>query len=207
MNVKEGRESRSFAEFEIRKDEEPGKEAETGEYIVEGYATTFDAPYLLFEEDGKKYYEEVARDAIDGADLTDVVFRFDHEGHVYARAKNGTLKISTDDHGMKVVCDLSTTESSREMYEEIKSGLIDKMSWAFVVDRDSFDKKTNTRRIEKIRKVYDVSAVTFPADVDTDISARSYVDGVKGKEKAESLRKRKMEITINTIIGGKQNED
>ena len=182
---------------------------EAQQYRVEGYATTFDTPYLLYEYDGVKYFEMVSSSALDGADLSDVVFRFDHEGHVYARTKNGTLTLAPDGHGLKCSVDLSTTEAARQMHEEIRTGLIDKMSWAFTVAEDSYNTETRTRTILKIKKVYDVSAVTFPADADTDISARSFVDGVIAKETAERLERRRkaMSMLIDSYIGTEKEKE
>lgn len=172
-------------------------------YRAEGYATTFDVPYLLYEFDGVKYFEQISGNALDGADVSDVVFRFDHEGHVYARTKNGTLTLNPDGHGLKINADLSTTEAARQMHEEIRTGLIDKMSWAFTVAEDSYNSETRTRTILKIKKVYDVSAVTFPADADTDISARSFIDGVIEKDAAERLQRRRktLSLLIDSYIG------
>ena len=177
-------------------------------YIAEGYATTFGVPYLLYEYDGVQYFEVIDPNALVGADMSDVVFRFDHDGHVYARTKNRTLQLTPDSHGLKTVADLSTTEAARQMHEEIRTGLIDKMSWSFTVLEDSYNTETRTRTILKIKKVYDVSAVTFPADADTDISARSYIDGVIEKEKAERLlrRKKAMSMIIDSYIGTEKKE-
>ena len=61
------------------------------DFYVEGYATTFDTPYVLYEfEDGDKYYEKIDRHALDGADLSDVIMQYDHTGRVYARNSNNT---------------------------------------------------------------------------------------------------------------------
>lgn len=177
-------------------------------YRAEGYATTFDVPYLLYEFDGVKYFEQISSSALDGADLSDVVFRLDHEGRVFARTRNNTLSLAPDGHGLKTIIDLSTTEAARQMHEEIRTGLIDKMSWAFTVAEDSYNTETHTRTILKIKKVYDVSAVTFPANADTDISARSFIDGVIAKEAAERLQKRKkaMSLLIDSYIGTDKKE-
>ena len=178
-------------------------------FHAEGYATTFDVPYLLYEFDGVKYFEQISGSALDGADLSDVVCRFDHEGHVYARTKNGTLTLTPDGHGLKIDADLSTTEAARQMHEEIRTGLIDKMSWAFTVAEDSYNTETRTRTILKIKKVYDVSPVTFPADADTDISARSFVDGVIARETAERLERRRkaMSLLIDSDIGKEKEKE
>jgi HK97 family phage prohead protease len=113
---------------------------------------------------------------------------------VYARQKNGTLNISVDEKGLHIEADLSSTQASRDLYDSIMKGLIDKMSFAFVVAEDEYDRQTHTRTISRIGKVYDVSAVSIPANPDTDIeiiSARSYFDGEIEKERAERLEAEK----------------
>lgn len=179
-------------------------------YTVEGYASTFD-PYVLFtSEDGTNYSEKIDRGAFDKADMSDVIFLYNHEGRVYARQKNNSLELSVDDHGLKVRADLSATEGGRQLYEEIKAGLIDQMSFAFTVEEDSYAKDTHTRTISRIRKVYDVSAVSIPANPSTEISARSYFDGVIEAERAERLaaEKRAEQVRrINIILGVKENDN
>lgn len=178
MPIQSEREYRKSVEF---------RAADNEEYIVEGYATTFNDPYVMFSWDGIDYKEEVDRNAFDGADMNDVIFQFDHEGRVYARQKNGTLFLNADDHGLHVRADLSKTENSRAMYEDIRAGLVSEMSFAFTVEEDAYNNETHTRTIRKIKKVYDVSAVSIPANPSTEISARSYFDGVIEAEKAERL--------------------
>lgn len=203
---KNDREYRSMT-FETRAKDEAGNE----EFRVSGYASTFD-PYVLFEEDGIKYSEKIEPTAFDEADLSDVIFLYNHEGMVYARQKNGTLKLSIDKHGLKVDADLSSTKQSQEMFEQIRSGLIDQMSFAFTVSEDSYDRTTHTRIIRKINKVYDVSAVSIPANAGTDIgvSTRSFFDGVIEeerterfeREKAEALELRKQQLLLLGKIRG-----
>lgn len=177
-------------------------EDEDQQYIVEGYATTFDDPYVLFEYDGNKYMEQITRDALLNADMGDVIFLYNHEGMVYARQSNGTLQLSINEHGLYVRADLSSTEASRQMYESIKAGLVTQMSWAFTVEEESYNEKTRTRSILKVRKVYDVSAVSIPANPNTDISARSYWDGVIEEERRrERERAEKIERIKNKLKG------
>lgn len=176
--VKSDREYRSAVEF---------RAADSDEYIVEGYATTFNQPYVMYEFDGMKYYEQVDKNAFDGADMTDVIFQYDHTGKVFARQKNGTLFLNVDDHGLHVRADLSKTESARQLWEEIRAGLVSEMSFAFVVGEDAYDQDSRTRTIQRIKKVYDVSAVSIPANPSTEISARSYFNGVIEMEQAERL--------------------
>jgi len=183
--IRDNREYR-FMNFETRaKDEEP----DGNKCRVRGYASTFE-PYCLFEDEGIKYMEQIDAKAFDGTDMSDVIFLYNHEGMVYARSKNGTLKISVDENGLYTETDLSSTEQSRMMFEQIDSGLIDQMSFAFVVDDDEYDQRTHTRTIKHIRKIYDVSAVSIPANPGTNIesiSARNSFNGFIELEKAERL--------------------
>lgn len=187
MPIKNDREYRMMVQ-ELRK-----LDGEDQRYIVEGYATTFNDPYLLWDDGEYKVYEEVDRKAFEKTDMKDVIFQFDHQGMVYARNKNGTLELSVDDHGLKVRADLSRTQASREMYEAIAAGLVDQMSFAFKVRKDSFDKEKSLRTILDISRLYDVSAVSIPANPGTEISARSYADGVIEQLKAERLEQEREE--------------
>lgn len=157
------------------------------EYYVEGHATTFDDPYVLYECEGIKYYEKIDRNALVGADVSDVIMQYDHSGKVTARSSNKTLIVEPSDRGLFIAADLSKSEASRSMYEEIRNGLVTKMSWAFTVAEDEYNRDTRTRTIKRIKKVYDVSAVSIPANPSTDISARSFFDGEIEKEKQERL--------------------
>lgn len=167
---------------------------EDEEYIVEGYASTFDT-YKLATIDGKDYFERIEPTAFDEADLTDVVFRVDHEGKVYARTSAGSLEVWTDEHGLANRTDLSRTEKAREIFADIKAGNYPQMSFAFTVEDDDYDKKTRTRIIRRIAKVFDVSPVTFPANPNTELSVatRAFLDGVIEEEMAERLEREKRE--------------
>lgn len=195
MTIKTNREYRDFSNAEFRANEE------NGGYMVTGFATTYDDPYVLFEEDGIQYKEQIAKGALDEADLSDVIFLYNHEGMVYARNnKTETLKLYPDEEaGFKVEADLGLLESGRELAEAIRTGLVDKMSWAFTVSEDSYDRETHTRTITKINKVYDVSAVSIPANPDTSISARAFFDGEIEKEKAERLEAERKETQKRKI--------
>lgn len=172
------------------------------DYYVEGFATTFNKPYLLFEVDGIKYYEEIDRHALDEADLSDVIMQYDHQGKVLARISNGTLGLEPTEKGLFIYADLSKSQAAKELYEEIRNGLITKMSWAFTVAEDRYDRETRTRTILKIKKVYDVSAVSIPANSDTEISARSWLNGVIEAERREALerKKRKLKLIIDMEV-------
>lgn len=172
------------------------------EYRAVGYATTFSDPYLLFRDGDTEYFEEVAPNAIDEkTDMSDVIMQFDHEGMVFARMSNGTLSIATDEHGLKVEADLSRTADARNMFENISAGMVNSMSWAFSVDGQKYDKDTHTRSITHIRKIYDVSAVSLPANPNTEIMvARSYIDGEIEKELKEFEAREAKKAKIRLLL-------
>ena len=186
MSIRDNREYRNIPMFEVR----AAEEGEEKSYIVEGYASTFE-PYVLWEEDGIQYMEQIDPRAFEETDISDVIFCKDHQGTVFARTKNGTINLSVDEHGLKTRTDLSKTASAREMFEEIQAGMYTQMSFAFTVEEDSYNRDTHTRTILKIKKLYDVSAVSFPANPGTDISVatRARFDGFIEQEKAERLAK------------------
>lgn len=145
-------------------------------YKVEGYATTFE-PYVLYEDSDGPVYESFSAECFKNTDMSDVIFQFNHDGKVFARQSNGTLELDIDEHGLKVVADLGRTESSRQMFEEIETGLVTKMSWGFLPGDYHYDRKTRTIVHTSVKKIFDVSAVSIPANQDTEINARSFADG------------------------------
>lgn len=159
------------------------------EMRVEGYAATFNEPYYLYSVDGAKVYEQVSENAFTDTDKTDVIFQYDHAGRVYARISNGTLHIETDEHGLKVSADLGGTEIGRQLYEEIKGGYTNKMSFGFKVDDDEVTAFEDgyIRTIKKIGKLYDVSAVSLPANGYTEISAKRHIDGAINTLESERI--------------------
>ena len=191
MNKKSEREYRSM---ELRM--VPVEEGEQPSFFVEGYASTFD-PYVLLTIDGIDYSERIEPTAFDGADLSDVVFRVDHEGSVYARSSAGTVSVWADEHGLATRADLSRTQKARELFADIEASNYPQMSFAFVVadGGDHYDSATHTRVIQRIAKVFDVSPVSFPANPNTElsVSTRDYFDGVIEAEKAERLEREKRE--------------
>lgn len=187
MAIKNNREYRNLGTFEIRADDNANDKS----YHVQGYASTFE-PYKLFDDDGIEFFERIAPDAFSNADMTDVVFLRDHEGRVLARTKNGAVALSVDNFGLFSDTDLSLTEASREMYEDIQTGNYSQMSFSFVVAEDHYEEEARkvTRVIDSIRKVYDISAVAFPANPSTNIGVayRSLFNGVIERREAERLK-------------------
>ena len=184
MPVRDDREYRSFAALSAQATEEGGQ---GGAMVLEGYALTFGQPYELY--DG--CYEVIDRHALDGADLSDVIMRYDHRGAVLARLRNQTLALMADEHGLYVRADVSKSPRGRDLYEEVSNGLVDKMSFGFTVAEGGwdYDPATRTSTVRSISKVFDVSVVSMPANPNTEISARSYLNGVIEAERQELSRR------------------
>ena len=199
MPVMTDREYRSIApgQMEARLEED-------GRQVVTGYATTFNDEYELYSTSDFKLLESVDPHAFDECDMSDVIMQYDHEGRVFARTKNGSLQLSIDGHGLHVVANLGETDIGRQLYQEISKGYTDKMSFGFRV-RVRGEKRTQEivdgvtiehRVITQIAKLYDVSAVSLPANDATEISARTLGEGslarIREERLAEQERQRKI---------------
>ena len=162
--------------------------------IVEGRAIVFNTSTTLFEKDDIQFKEKIDARALDGVDLSDVVLVIDHQGKPAARTRNNTLQLDLREDGLYVRADLSKNSTGRELYEDIKNGFFDTMSFAFTVEDDEYDKRNHTRTINKIKRIFDVSAVSFPAYQQTSIQARNRIEEAEAEiealEKAKELRKR-----------------
>ena len=168
------------------------------EMRVSGYASTFEEPYLLYSDDEVEVWEKVDRAAFDETDMEDVILQYDHQGRVFARVRNNTLTVRPDDHGLFTSADLSGTDIGRELYQEIAGGYTDRMSFGFTVSEDKREtteredgKTIMERTILKVGKLYDVSAVSLPANPGTVIAAR-FLDGAIEEIKAERLAAREL---------------
>ena len=186
---------------------------EDGQDVVEGYATTFNTPYLLFGDGEYRLWEIVDPHAYDETDLRDVIMQYDHEGRVFARVGNGTLQIQPDSHGLHIRAYLGGTDIGRQLLQEIRGKYTTKMSQGFRVSKDERrvvrDQENGRidvyRTILKMAKLYDVSAVSLPANDATEISARNFGEGViaevRGEIAAERARARTRD-QIKIIAGG-----
>ena len=179
---------REYRAFEMRASEDGS--------VVEGYAAVFNTPAVLYSCDGVDFKEEIDPKAFSVAEMRDVVMNYNHQGKPVARTKNGTLSLMTDGTGLKIRADLSGTEEGRRLYEEIKGGYIDKMSFAFVVSEEAYNRDTHTRRILGFKRVYDVAAVDIPAYDATSISARSFFSAEAEKERAEVRKTKKKKLKL-----------
>ena len=180
------------------------------EKYVEGYAAKYDK-YLLWDDgDWGKTYERFDPKCFENTDMSDVIMQFDHAGRVFARITNGTLIVEADDTGLFMAADLDKTELARGLYEDINAGMITKMSWRFKVGKYYVEREEGSRDRTivhtEIPKIYDVSAVSIPANDNTEINARDFVHGVMDEiarsEVALDDRRRKLRTKINITLGG-----
>lgn len=177
------------------------QEENQGEMIVMGKPVAFNDATVLYEFDGIQYKELIDSRAFDGAKMDDVVLNIDHEGKPAAKTKNNTLQLEVKPDGLYMRADLSKNETGRELYEDIKNDFYEKMSFAFTVKEDAYDPATHTRTVLKIDRLFDVSAVTYPAYSNTSISARSFFEAEAEKEyKARELAELRKELIIKTYF-------
>lgn len=185
------------------------KRIDTDSY-VEGYAARYE-PYVLFydrDENGNEVpvYERFERGCFASADMGDVIMQYDHTGKVLARTSNGSLIVEADDTGLFFAADLSRTEAARSLFDDVKAGMVTKMSWRFRCGDYYYDRENHTIVHTRIAKVYDVAAVSIPANDNTEINARAWVDGEiaqAARSEAElDERRRKLRAKINVITGG-----
>lgn len=182
----------------LRSAQQGQKKRFDSERYVEGHAANYET-YLLYDDgDYGKVYERFEPGCFDETDLSDVILQFDHAGRVFARTSNGTLLVEPDKGGLFVAADLDRTEGARALYDDIAAQMITKMSWRFRVGTYHIERTEGSKDITivhtKIPKVYDVSAVSIPANDATEINARSFGDGViaaAARSEAELEEKRR----------------
>lgn len=175
--------------------------------LVEGYAAVFNQRALIWESEwsGWKYMEVIDRNAFNGADMSDTVFKYNHGdvAMILARASNNTLTMNTDDKGLRISADIIDTNNGTDVYKLIKRGDLNKMSFAFTVksERTEVDKenKIYTRTITAFDKIYDVAVVDFPAYDGTSIQARSK-EYFMDLEKDLQEKQRKKRLLLMTYL-------
>lgn len=203
---------RQYRDLVLEVKEQP---EESNDMVVEGYASTYNEPYYMFRTKADDGYtvevrEEVSDHAFDNTDMSDVILQYNHEGRVFARMSNGTLTLDKNDpKGLFIKADLGGTEIGRQLYEEIKGGYTNKMSFGFTIDKvsdmrqlepDNDADEVWVYTIESIRKLYDVSAVSLPANDYTSISARALADGEINEMVAERLSKHEEKVARQAKI-------
>ncbi len=202
--LRDNRMYRIFTNLKTRNEtiqDEEGQEVK--EMIVQGQAVTFEQETTLFKCGDTEYKEVIDRNAFNETDMSDVIFNYNHGGKVVARNRNNTLKLSIDANGLNIEARLDGTEEGRKLYEEIKGGYIDRMSFCFTIKEESYNQETHTWRVLKIDKLYDVSAVDIPAYDTTSISARSSRLAVaekeqKALERAQLQKERSKKLLFKT---------
>lgn len=172
--------------------------------ILEGYASVFDTPTVLWEYEGVEYKEIIDRHAFDNADFSDCCLKYNHVDTVpiLARVRGGSLTTEIDDYGLKFSAKLFDTTSARDVYALVKQGGLDKCSFAFTVKREEYDSVTHTRKILEIDKVFDLSIVDIPAYEATSVSARSSFEVEIEKERIllENENKRKIAKALTYLV-------
>lgn len=208
MDIKKINDGREYRDLHLNVVEENDQSL----YKVEGYATTYDTPYHLYSYRNDEGYlvevqEKIDRNAFANADMSDVIMQYNHEGRVFARMSNGTLKLDqNDDKGLHVDAYLGGTEIGRQLYEEIKGGYTSKMSFGFIVGADKLEKTQSsqdgeiwTRSILDVKKVFDVSRVSLPRNDYTQISRRAYADGVIADVESERTKREERAKKIESL--------
>ena len=176
------------------------------DHYVEGFAARYEPYVLYYDWDNQPVYERFERGCFDDCDMSDIIMQYDHAGKVMARTSNGSLIVEVTDDGLFVAADLSRTEAARDLYADIQAGMVTKMSWRFRTGNYYYDKDTRTIVHVTVKKIYDVAPVSIPANDDTEISARAWVDGEiaqAARSEAElDERRRKLRTKINITLGG-----
>lgn len=200
MPIKPNREYRDMS-ITVAADVLPEDQAEETAKIVEGYATTFNSLYTLYSDEEIEIREQIAPEAFNDTDMSDVIMQYNHEGRVFARTTNDTLHVDVDEVGLHISADLGGTEIGRNLYEEIRGKYTDKMSFGFTVSSDDWadftaddGRDVYTRTITGVGKLYDVSAVSIPANNATSISVRNLADGVIEQARTERSRREALEV-------------
>ena len=160
-------------------------------FYVEGYAARYDPYVLYYDPDGEPVYERFERGCFDSADMSDIIYQYDHAGRVFASTGNGSLIVEPDSQGH---------------YGDVAAGMVTKMSWRFRCGDYYWDEANRTIVHRTIAKVYDVSAVSIPANDNTEINARAWVEGeiaqAARREAELDERRRRLCAQININIKG-----
>ena len=149
---------------------------EDDKMILEGYALVFNNETLIGDEE-YGFLEEIDSRALSETKMKDVPMKYNHMDSflIIARTKNQSLSLTVDNVGLKVRAELLDTNTNQDIYKMVRSGLLDKMSFAFTVDEQVWNREGRIpkRTITKIERLYDVSVVDTPAYDATSIYARS----------------------------------
>lgn len=199
-----------FRDFKLTNIESRKNDDNTESLLIEGMPCLFNTETVLYKGKYYEYREKIDQGAFNGADITDVIFNYNHGGRVYARTRNKSLELEIKSDGLYMKASLmNEDEGHAQLYRDIKGGLIDKMSFAFSVEESRYETiersdepNVEIRTVMKIEKLYDVSAVDIPAYDATSISARSIFDSEREKRIAESEKRAKQLLLLTLKLGG-----
>ena len=198
IKFKETAQTRALAVFSFEKS---ARRIDT-DYYVEGYAARYEPYALYYAEDGQPVYERFERGCFDSCDMSDIIMQYDHAGKVMARTGNGSLIVEVDDTGLFTAADLGRTDAARELYEDIRTGMVTKMSWRFLLGEYYYDAENRTIVHKTVRKIYDVAPVSIPANDNTEINARAWVDGeiAQAARREAELDDRRRKLRLKLFI-------
>ena len=169
-------------------------------YHVEGKPVTFGEETILYPGSmtglGYDIREVIEPNSFDEADMSDVVLNVNHgDGNfAVARTRNKSLELEVREDSVYFKAKLpKDNERCAQFYKDVRDGLLDRMSFAFTTSQEAYDEDNHCFHVQKVRKLYDVSAVEFPAYDNTSISAVRSNDLEKLKEELES-RKNAVEV-------------
>ena len=200
---KEAAQTRALAAFSFEKS---ARRIDT-DYYVEGYAARYEPYVLYYAEDGQPVYERFERGCFDHCDMSDIIMQYDHAGKVMARTGNGSLIVEVDDTGLFTAADLGRTDAARELYEDIRTGMVTKMSWRFLLGEYYYDAESRTIVHKTVRKIYDVAPVSIPANDNTEINARAWVDGeiARAARREAELDDRRRKLRLKLFLSEELN--
>ena len=171
---------------------------EEDKMILEGYALVFHNETLIGDE-AYGFIEEIDSRALSDTKMKDVPMKYNHMDSflIIARTKNQSLSLTVDNIGLKVRAELLDTNTNQDIYKMVRSGLLDKMSFAFTVAEQVWNRegKIPKRTITKIERLYDVSVVDTPAYDATSIYARS-LESMELELKAMELAEQEQRSSI-----------
>ena len=170
--------------------------------LIEGKAIAFNDKTLLFSDGETNYYEMIDSHALDGVDLSNVYLYYNHAEKALSRTKNNTLQLEAKSDGLYFKAKLIDTSYGRDIYKMVQDGLVDKCSFAFTINDEDFDEKTNTFIVNKINKLFEISLVDIPAYEDTNvsISARSKLTELETERKTKLDEEKRKALILKTLF-------
>lgn len=192
-------EKRSYT-FEAR-----AEKNNSGQSVIVGRPIVYDQ-----KTDLGFFSEIIERGALDKTDLRDVRFLVNHDTSKIPLARsrknneNSTMQLTVDNDGMgiRVTLDTENNADARALYSAVERGDISGMSFMFSVNRDEWEDLESdhpTRRVKEIGTVVEVSAVTFPAYEQTEISTRCKAALDNARDALDSARKQRAEVDTSEL--------